>query len=682
MKVLSLDVFETCLIRDVGQQEGVWQLVCRRLREVRPDMPNDLAYAELRELAERAVRQASQKEDISLAEVYLELGTSLGWTPGFCAYAADMECQVEFDVARANPRAMTLVRHEDPQEVWYLSDSVLPASAVGRMLRSAGFPDGIVATSGDEGLRKVTGSLFRSLARREGLRLRSIRHIGNDLRVDGGGSALSGVRFVHLPEANYNRYESELDSHTSRSNGLLGSCLAAASRRCRLELSESVDSGLLSVACSVAGPAIVASAAWALRRAESDGIRRLYFVARDGEILLRAAQTIQARLGIAGTVECRYLYGSRQAWHLASSAIRGWDEAVGRLLDGGPHRSVRTMLSAFQLTDDELKSVAEDVRSVSQSLDEQLGEASGEVLMRLSRSSVLHALWNEHATAAYRNTARYIRQEKLLSDGSVGVVDIGWLGKASGALVEIAEAEGASVTCYFAGGLVGDGSDSAPSGSRAYLVDARGLVTPDLNGLVHLLETFCSGTEGSTVGYEESGGIYRPKLGTPANDAALRWGLEAFQDVIVRFVETACEHVTVAGETLEVAALGAVRFPIRRNIALLWDDPSGQEARAWGSFPFETPDGTVVSLASLPTWGSIGRFLMHPFLAREEVRFGPWVSADSVLIVAPFGGESLYRRSRTTYRRLHDGLPFRGLGLLGRANSQLSTHGSQRQAPR
>ena len=673
VEVVSLDVFETCLIREVGQQEGVWQLVSRRLRDLRDDIPAEVAFAELRGLTEQALRHASPKEDVSLAEVYRDLGASLGWTTEFCAVATDVECQVEYDVARANPRALAIVERRVHRDVWYLSDTVLPASLIGRMLQCRGFPDGRVRTSGDEGLRKVTGSLFRKMAGSEDVTLRDIRHVGNDIHVDGGGSARSGARFVHVPEANYNRYETALDSPSSRANGLLGSCLAAASRRCRLELSNDVDPGLLSIACSVAGPTIFACAAWALRSAEADGIRDLYFVARDGRILLRAARIIQERLGIAPDVECHYLYGSRLAWHLASSSVGGWERATEILLGTDTGQSLRSLLRSFQLSEDELQSLANAVLPEDHSPDEQLGESSDAVIGQLLQSSLLRSLWSEHATVAYQNTIHYLRQEGLLADTSVGVLDIGWLGKASGALATVAEAEGASIRCYFAGGLVGAESVSAPSGSRAYLVDARGADIPDLTGLVHLLETFCSGTEGSTLGYEELDGSYQPKLDATTNAVALRWGLARFQDTVARFVEAACESIKVAGEELDSAALGAVRFPLRRNIAVLWDDPSGKEARAWGSFPFETDRGNVVALASLPRWAAVRRYLKDPANEREAVRLGPWLAADAVLLVDPFGGEKLLRTSRTTYRRVRDGLQFRGLGLLGRVNHQLSS---------
>jgi hypothetical protein len=673
--VLSLDVFETCLIRDVGQQEGVWQIVCRRLRDMREDVPTDVAFAELRGLTEQTVRQASQKEDVPLAEVYQELGASLGWTTDFCTIAAEVECQVEFDVARANPRALELVGREAPEGIWYLSDTVLPASLIGRMLRSEGFPDGSVTTSGDEGVRKTTGSLFRTMARREGVRHRNIRHVGNDLRVDGGGSARSGVRFAHVPEANYNRYEQNLDSLSSRASGLLGSCLAAASRRCRLELSDEVDPGLLSVECSVAGPTIFSCAAWALKSAEADGIRHLYFVARDGQILLRAALIIQERLGIAPDVKCHYLYGSRLAWHLASSFIGGWEQATQVLLYAEAGQSLRSMLRSFQLSEDELQSVADSILPTGPSLDEQLGKSSGAVIGQLLQSSILRSLWVEHATIAYRNTTHYLRQEGMLADEPVGLVDIGWLGKAAGALATVAEAEGTSIRCYFAGGLVGADSTSAPPGSRAYLVHALGIDLPDRLGLIYLLETFCSGTEGSTLGYEEVAGTYRPTLNAPTNDIALRWGLAPYQGAVARFVAAACENLRIAGEELDIAALGAIRFPIRRNIAVLWNDPDGPEVRAWGSFPFEMSSGRVVGLASLPRLGSIGKYLWDPTGDREAVGLGPWLAADSMLIVSPFGGEKLFRTSRKAYRRIRSGLAPRGLGLLGLVNHRLSSGG-------
>ena len=48
-------------------------------------------------------------------------------------------------------------------------------------------------------------------------------------------------------------------------------------------------------------------------------IKRLYYVARDGRVMLDAARPIMERL--APDIEFRYLYGSRHPWTLGASAL-------------------------------------------------------------------------------------------------------------------------------------------------------------------------------------------------------------------------------------------------------------------------------------------------------------------------------------------------------------------------
>ena len=65
--------------------------------------------------------------------------------------------------------------------------------------------------------------------------------------------------------------------------------------------------------CSAAGyvlaPALAGFVQWILAQAKKDGIRRLYFLARDGYFPCRAARPSCEAYGIS--IECRYLYLSR-----------------------------------------------------------------------------------------------------------------------------------------------------------------------------------------------------------------------------------------------------------------------------------------------------------------------------------------------------------------------------------
>ena len=131
----------------------------------------------------------------------------------------------------------------------------------------------------------------------------------------------------------------------------------------------------------------------------------------------------------------------------------------------------------------------------------------------------------------------------MFDGGEVGLVDIGWHGAASASLVGIAAAQGTRVRCYFAGGLCGRESLAAPQDSRAYLIDSRG-EEPELRlALVHLLETFCAGSGGSTLGYQESAGRWVPWLAPDDTNPAMGWGLQDYQELVRSYVSAACRFI-------------------------------------------------------------------------------------------------------------------------------------------
>ena len=68
------------------------------------------------------------------------------------------------------------------------------------------------------------------------------------------------------------------------------------------------------VAGLVLAPALGGFTQWLLAWAKGRGIKRLYFLARDGYCFLRAARSLSAALGLG--LDCRYLCCSRQALRL------------------------------------------------------------------------------------------------------------------------------------------------------------------------------------------------------------------------------------------------------------------------------------------------------------------------------------------------------------------------------
>src|SRR5580698_3723482 len=87
------------------------------------------------------------------------------------------------------------------------------------------------------------------------------------------------------------------------------------------------------------------------------------------------------------------------------------------------------------------------------------------------------------------------------------------------------------------------GSQGAPQGSRAFLIDARGEESELRPALVHLMESFCAGSGDSVIGYAQAGDGWRPRFDDASGHATARWGLAGYQALIRSYVQAACQAV-------------------------------------------------------------------------------------------------------------------------------------------
>jgi predicted HAD superfamily hydrolase len=73
------------------------------------------------------------------------------------------------------------------------------------------------------------------------------------------------------------------------------------------------------IGATLAGPILVPYVLWLLREARQKGLKRLYFIARDGYILKKIADSIIEENNF--DIETKYIYGSRIAWQLPALTI-------------------------------------------------------------------------------------------------------------------------------------------------------------------------------------------------------------------------------------------------------------------------------------------------------------------------------------------------------------------------
>ncbi len=159
--LLALDVFDTCLIRDFVSQESLWCLLGHEIIKQLPGISSAAEFARLRGSAEDEARGQDAAEDVALSDVYARIAASRGWTLAQRRQAVALEEDLESRGLRVNPLAQTLLTKADGAPVSYLTDTPHRGEFIRRCLDEHSLPAGAVLSSGDLGLRKGTGSLFR-----------------------------------------------------------------------------------------------------------------------------------------------------------------------------------------------------------------------------------------------------------------------------------------------------------------------------------------------------------------------------------------------------------------------------------------------------------------------------------------------------------------------------------------
>lgn len=344
MRVASFDVFDTLLVRVQARPGDLFLQLGEELAAAGFKCPAPADFARLRAQTELATRRTAPGGEVTLDEIYSALAERLNWSEPDCASARQLELDLEARSLKGIPAMLTRVNaaRAEVDTIWFLSDMYLPTAFLEMVLRRESFfCDGDrLFVSGDHHASKARGDLFTQARAQVPAAITSWKHLGDNPHSDEGMPREQGITTELWQQAALNRYERIACACQSLSR--IASLLAGAMRRARLANPEA-DSArriIWDTGCDVVGPLLFGFVHWCLAQAAQRGLRRLYFVARDGQLLHRIAERLAPAWGFA--VECRYLHGSRQAWHPAaadSGAVRaralGYLEQEG-LLDGTP----------------------------------------------------------------------------------------------------------------------------------------------------------------------------------------------------------------------------------------------------------------------------------------------------------------------------------------------------------
>ena len=633
----SFDVFDTTITRVFARPADLFTVLGDA--QVSPggnSAPQRLDGSRFREqriAAEQRARERAGPGDVSLNAVYRELASALGLDSKQTPDLMQQEVDLELQSARPVPPTLKAIGEARArgQRVIFISDMYLPSHVLRSMLEACGayLPGDAMYVSNEVGLTKASGKLYRHVLEQEGISPGQLHHWGDNDLADIRRARALGIASTQVTRTRLNRYE-EAVADAAEVEMPARSLVAGASRLARLDCPYE-DEHLRTIwetGASVAGPILTGYVSWLLAHAWENGLRRLYFVARDGQILQRLAGIVTEKLGLP--MECRYLLGSRQAWHLPAVTSLGEFE-YSWILAPTHFLSVRSLLQRMEITPEEIRADLEIAGLPPGRWEANLGPWERESLFRLVRSGRLDPLILSRASEARQSTLAYFAQEGLTDPVALGLVDMGWHGRLQHSAGDVLAlgGNGRPLTGYYFGLMSGHEprpgdrlhpycwSNCSPCKEFLPCVETR-----------ILMEAFTAADHGGVRGYHCRDGRAHAVLLNERNEPALQWGLEAQQEAILDF---AARLDSGAMQSLAEEEWVGVWTGL---LSAFYLNPTLAEAHAYGLFPDAEDQNAVMHypLATPFTWADAAQVLRTGQPGRHH---NEWSAASQALTPRP-----------------------------------------------
>ena len=534
--IFSFDVFDTCVTRHYAMPRDLFfdlahnffnhYTVCGY------DEKDVIVFARLRRLAERQTRLINKisREDITLHHIYRQLKKLLPWDFDL-AEAMNLEMKLEkSSLHTVLPIKLHIEQlRQQGHRIIFISDMYLPTNFIRECLldKKIAEANDVFYISGDIGLRKSSGNLFRKVIELQGIQPNQLLHCGDNHHSDIKVPNQLGIQTHYFTGAHLTQFEHHAFKKVQR-NYYFGnfSKLVGVSRLARLSLFDS-DAPLTQqspnnaielkkIITTVAAPLLTAYVAWLLQDAKQRNIKRLYFVSRDGQILLKIAQKLCA--SIADPPELRYLYGSRRAWFLPSVFKNDWNEFAWILQ--GQSNQLKELLNRLSIKHEDVYPYLTKYHLAS-CLDKEVG---GDLLTHFRDFIKEPEIFERIAknSKELRDSALgYLQQEKIFDGKSWALVDLGWQLNCQAALAKLIHSCNSDIRVqgYYLG-IRKNAIAQTQTGSRYVFISQNGsgfiekpchwLFRSNLHVIIE--DIFTPADHGSVTGYQKKHDQFLPIL--------------------------------------------------------------------------------------------------------------------------------------------------------------------------
>ena len=600
IKLVTFDIFDTLVLRHFKTPTRLFALLGLELekKQLLKDGITGRDFRQLRIEAEaRARRNAFRKRsstEVTLKEIYHELEQVI--TDQDAALAIELEGEARY--CYLNEHTVRLLKwfHDQGVRTALVTDSYLTRAQLQSLLESTGFDCAKVDRfyiSCEAGVPKEGGRLFQVLLQEEGLLGCEVLHLGDHPLYDIQSSGKAGITAVRYGA------DERIEKIFEREKRLLDEAnLAFCPESFRIssqtvcEKTFAKDRACFQDGAVLFGPVMALFADWCVSQFKAQGIKRVWCLMREGEILKQLLDNSARSQGLELVTVPFYV--SRMACLLPSLSRVDLDSLRAKKLTRGCP-TVQSFLARY------------GVEASQVGLDRAV--ASREVSQSGSQEDLLDFLCREDIRVAVSRKAaeqrqlleQYIRQSAG-DDSRIAVVDVGWRGNIQRDLLNVIHQGSLKldlVGFYLA--TATEAADAALDGMKlkGFLCNLGSRQERMASVVYHpeIMEHVLSSSCGSTIGYQATAhGRSEPVLGPASVDERGRRHRQCLWDGMLRFQEEWLKHGQRQSRTLQ-ALVGEETYQeivsgyAAGILSRLWSYPLKAEAERYGSFLHEANNG-------------------------------------------------------------------------------------------
>ena len=579
MPVYSFDIFDTLITRETATAQGIFAIMQHKLRNrFATRFPVQLVeeFFYVRTEAENKARAKCEYEECTFEGIYYEIQQRFHLSQEQVKFLRKIEIESELKSVVGIPANIERVYRLLDQgfRVLFISDTYMSEDLIRSLLavvdlRLSACP---MYVSSEKKVAKHSGNLFRLVLKEEKIAAKMLFHFGDNIDSDYVIPKRLGIHAQLFQNVGISEYERPYFVE----DRLYIQLFAGVTKNYRLLHPDAQP--IERVGGCLGGAILYGFVDSVLRYAIREGPQRIYFLARDGQILMKIAEEIKKKKEIE--LDFKYLYVSRQVCYLSSLY-----EVTQREIYW-----LRDFMSTFKnlaqrLNDDpaELFSLLPEalrvqIGGVEQKLTKKLINKICEFMLK--KNSLSKRICQR--CAKFREIFySYLEQQGLFEADRLCIVDVGWSGKMQDSLYKvIAEYDPSIKITYHYFGMLGKGWErytpytSILNEKRAYID-----LPMEVRNHVSFMEALTSADHETTVSYTRNReGRVDAILARSGGDN--NWGLVRYQSAVTWFAEKFC------AVSVEFPGI----FNYHRDIVPIMlrqvTHPSREVAECLGDFPY------------------------------------------------------------------------------------------------